>query len=480
MIKEIRSPDLARRFVLQGLWWQRVVPPAAATVRSALEWALEIASAGQPLPPVGFVADLGQAAFGLDWEVRSNRDEAVAPVLPISLVRTYEDHVLGKVYADWTFGRAGDALRRYQGRDRARGLAYLVDQFRQRAGLPGVDFPPSVLRGLLDQPPEDTLAQGWELLRQDGVLPLLIEMYEGLIAAARRSGEALGKEDIFELESKGALAEEGERLARRQVLRAAAVLEAAVPRNRLRPPARRMEVPTRILDEDTYPVGGFTSISTRGSVESLLHSQLAYMEPAGAERPDLFDIKFLRDELLYYSRDENQFLRRRRTFVFALHEDLVTSRFLDPGLHYQRGVMLLGLVKTIVDKLIEWLSTDALRFEIIFVGKEDEPPLAAERALLETLLREQIGNGTVRLSHEPIEAVPLRCEEWALRSLCHCLVVAEHPTDFDAEETVVTRLRVAGPRPALAGPFDELTEVEGDDAADSWAVALRQILEQWV
>ena len=34
--------------------------------------------------------------------------------------------------------------------------------------------------------------------------------------------------------------------------------------------------------------------------------------------------------------------------------------------------------------------------------------------------------------------------------------------------------------PALAGPFDELTEVEGDDAADSWAVALRQILEQWV
>ena len=62
--------------------------------------------------------------------------------------------------------------------------------------------------------------------------------------------------------------------------------------------------PTRALDEDTYPVGGFTSISTRGSIESLLHSQLAYMETD--ERPDLFDIKFLRDELLYYARDENQ------------------------------------------------------------------------------------------------------------------------------------------------------------------------------
>ena len=31
-----------------------------------------------------------------------------------------------------------------------------------------------------------------------------------------------------------------------------------------------------------------------------------------AERPDLFDIKFLRDELLYYARDENRFLRRRQ------------------------------------------------------------------------------------------------------------------------------------------------------------------------
>ena len=35
----------------------------------------------------------------------------------------------------------------------------------------------------------------------------------------------------------------------------------------------------------------------------------------------MFDIKFIRDELLYYSRDENQFLRRRRAFVFGLSAD---------------------------------------------------------------------------------------------------------------------------------------------------------------
>ena len=52
----------------------------------------------------------------------------------INLVRTYEDHVLGKIYADWTFSRASDALRHYaKGRDQARGLAYFLNQFRERA-----------------------------------------------------------------------------------------------------------------------------------------------------------------------------------------------------------------------------------------------------------------------------------------------------------------------------------------------------------
>src|SRR5207253_3290566 len=120
------------------------------------------------------------------------------------------------------------------------------------------------------------------------------------------------------------------------------------------------ETPTRILDDSAYPVGGFSSISTRGGIESLLHSQLAYMELD--ERPDLFDVKFLRDELLYYSRDENQFLRRRRTFVFALYPDLVQTRFKDAELPWQRCVLLLAFLIATVRKLTEWLSSDALQF----------------------------------------------------------------------------------------------------------------------
>ena len=157
-------------------------------------------------------------------------------------------------------------------------------------------------------------------------------------------------------------------------------------------------------DEDTYPVGGFASISTRGTIESLLHSQLAFMEPAGASRPDLFDIKFVRDELLYYSRDENQFLRRRRSFVVALLPDLVRARFKDVELPTQRIVMVLALLVSLVRRLTEWLTADALAFEFLFVADGDAQPLAKEEALLAMLFREPIANGTVRLTRVPTVA----------------------------------------------------------------------------
>ncbi len=149
-IEILRDPEQAQRFLLQGLWLQRTSPPVASTVKPILEWAIEIAASGQPLLPLGVIADLGHAAYGADRDPRATREQSLLPGLPPTLMRTYEDHVLGKVYADWSFERASDAMRRFQGRDRAIGLAYLIRQFRDRAGLGGVELSPGVIRGLLE------------------------------------------------------------------------------------------------------------------------------------------------------------------------------------------------------------------------------------------------------------------------------------------------------------------------------------------
>src|SRR5262249_33140871 len=158
--------------------------------------------------------------------------------------------------------RASDALKHYaKGRDQARGLAYLVNAFRERARFDTIDISLGVINALLEAQPEEILTEGYESLRQVGPHPLLAELYESLIQAARRPAEVVGPEDLSDRERKAALEELGQRLAHRHVLRAAALLEAPLPKHKVRPLARRMEVPTRILEEDMYPVGGFTSLS---------------------------------------------------------------------------------------------------------------------------------------------------------------------------------------------------------------------------
>jgi vWA domain found in the FtsH ternary systems/N-terminal helical region fused to the FtsH ternary system vWA domain len=475
----LRDPDEAQRFLLQGLWLQRAVPPVASTVRHALEWALEITAGGQPMPPTGVVADFGHAAFGADRDTRGPREHLPLPGLPPTLMRTYEDHVLGKVYADWSFERASDAMRRFQGRDRDRALAYVIKQFRDRGGYGGVEMSPGIIRSLQDGPPDDLLRRGWESLSIHGPLPLLIDLYEQLIKTARGMAEILALEDVIALEQRTALADMGQYVAHRQVLQVANRLEAGLPRHKVKPLAGRQEVPTRVLDEDTYPVGGFTSLSTKGSVESLLHSQLAFMERDPGLRPDLFDVKFLRDELYYYSRDENQFLRRRRVFVFCLYPDLVRARFKDPDLPAQRIVLVFGLLLTAVRKLSEWLGTDALKFEFLLIQDKDARPLAQEAALLEMLFREQIENHTVEVRHLADDPAA-HADGRAHRSLCHLLAVSAAPVDVRTELAATTGLTVRGPRPEVRIGHAAPSELPTDDPVEAWTLTLERLLMLWV
>jgi hypothetical protein len=477
-VHELRDADEAQRFLLQSLWLQRVLAPRGGQVAAALEWGLELAGGGEPLPPLGFVADVGHALFHDEAIVR--HDVLQLAGWPEGLGRAYEDYVVGKLSADSSFERAGGALRHYNRRERVLGLSFLLKQMRERAGFGGVLLSPAVLKKLRERPGEELLALGWEAFEQHGPLPLLLELYEELVVAMRNSSELLGPEDVFELEHRTALAAFSQRLALRQVLQAAAALDAALPRQRPRPVPRRHDVATRILDEDTYPVGGFSSISTRGSIESLLHSQLAYMEPE-AERPDLFDIKFLRDELLYYSRDENQFLRRRRTFVFALYPDLVQARFKDPELPWQRLVLLLGLSVAAVRKLLEWLTADALVFEFLFLDHDKEgSPLGAEQALLEMVWREQIANGTVIVTRLPQAQLAAQGARRARRSLCHVLTLSCVDRPLQADGTLVTRLALAGPCPGLGAQDEALQWPEAEEALAGWALVLEHLLRLWL
>ena len=476
-VVEVRDLDAARRHVVEGLWLQRAVRPSAATVRPALEWAMEVVSGGHPLPPVGFVADVGNVAFGADVEHRS-KEPLPVPGWPPALARTYEDHVLGKLYADWMFERAGDALRKYTGKDRIKGLSYILNQIRDRAGIGGVMLPPAVIRGLMTANPDDVLSGGWDGLMRDGPSPLQVRQYEELAAIGRRMTDILVKEDIDALEDRSALGDMGQYVALRQIRQTTVRIESRLPVRPIKPLVGRKEVPTRVLDEDQYPVGGYTSISTRGSIESLLHSQLAFMEP---EPPDLFDMKFVRDELFYYSRDENQFLRRRRAFVFVMLPDLVAARFKDPELPHQRIVMIQSAILALVHRLGEWLSHDAIRFEVIFMQDSDKKPLSEEATLMQLLLREQIERGDGRITWlADRAAVVAHLNHLSRLSQVHCLIATTDPLELDLDNAVVTELVVDGAVPQLGAGDGIVAPMEGEDAVDIWQETVLRILSLWV
>ena len=476
-VHEIRDAATARTYCEQSLWLMRGHVAAGGIGRAGAGVGGGDSRHRRALPPLGFLADLGHLLFEPDAELR--HESLTMPGWPAGLMRLYEDHVLGKLDADSSFARAGDALRRYQGRDRGRGLAFVVNELRQRAEIGGVHFTPALIKELRARPPADVLAAGWDAANQAGPLPLLVDQYDELTTRMRRVAAVLGPEDIFELEHGTAIAQFSQRVALRQVLQAAGRMEETAPK--LRPPsrARRHEVPTHLFDEDSYPVGGFTSISTRGSVESLLHSQLAYMEPA--DRPDLFDIKFLRDELLYYSRDENEFLRRRRRFIFALFPDLEQARFKDADLPWQRIILALGVTLAALKKLLEWLGEDSLVFEFLLLDEANRPKaLQAEEAILQMVLREPIANGSAVIARIDKERLAGHCIERARRSLCHCLTLAERAEPLDAEGIHVARLVLAERIPVLN--IDDENAVEAslpEDAMGAWSGVLERLLQNW-
>ncbi|MEM8666535.1 MAG: hypothetical protein AAGG48_03420 [Planctomycetota bacterium] len=419
---QLRDPGSARRFLLQGLLLSRATRLTPDRVDVSLQVAKELAGQGFALPPLGFIVDLVEM-------VTSHYQGAESSELPLpgdidpSVIRRYEDHVLGKLIADRSFQRGSEAVWPYSGRDRQRAIAYLISRLGERARLEGVELSPSVIGGLAKLPPASVLQQAWDSVSETGLDRQLVESIEQLTERVRNSGVCLGPEDLFELESGIALAAFGQRIAIRQVLQTEERLRGTLPTQRPRNSSRKYTLATNLKQEDSYPIGGFSSISNRGTMESLVRSELAYMEDG--ERPDVFDIKYARNELLYYSRDENQFLRRKLCFVFALSSDLVSARVKEGQLPVQAVVVLLASLCLAVRQLLDWLSNDSIEFEFLWLEEEGQPPqLQQERELIETLLQESIALGIVHQQNLSTEELAEHLQARVRHSFCQSLVLA--------------------------------------------------------
>jgi hypothetical protein len=426
---ELRDRNAAEAWLAGGLCLMRLLPSGADEYMRVAPWLLGVLTEAGAMPPAGVIADIGHLLGG-----GSLRTLQPLPALNPGLgdaVHAYEDHVLGRLEADPRLDAVIDAVTRLPARHRDHAVALFVTHVWQRMGRDaGVSVSPGVARRVIHMPVDELCGRGHAALTGGDVAALLKEGYEALISGARRLGTLISEAEVFLMENLDALGELTQRIAIEQMIEVADALSAALPR-RLKPRARRERerIPTLLAAEDNYPTGGFSSLSTSGSLENLVISELIYMEelqPDGAAHIDLFDLRYAEGELLYYTRDDSVFVRGQRVVTFALMPDLEAVRFKDPDLPWQRLVMALGLVIACLRRLGEWLSREGLLFRVVFVrGSASREPLVAERGLCALALREFMARGMAEVAHAPdLDAVVKQCLDSARKARTSLIVVS--------------------------------------------------------
>jgi hypothetical protein len=130
--------------------------------------------------------------------------------------------------------------------------------------------------------------------------------------------------------------------------------------------------------------------------------------------------------------------------------------------------------------LTTWLNRDALAFEVLFLENPTGTPLAAERKLLELLLREEVGLGLVRIGQIPAEGLSEHFELLSTGSHCQGLLIAAAEPSPIIGNPDLRYLHLNEPRPLLTPALDVANSSEGETPWESWHCVLRDLLRGWL
>lgn len=439
--------------------------------------ALEAAYNERPLLPAPTLAlDLTALLSG----------ERLLPIAQVTLeplrdaMRAYEDHVLARLTADRRWTRLVEAVTATPKELRAAAIGMTVVQVFSRLGLSGgTGISQFIVRRFGTRTASDMLGLGRAALFAPAVVRRLIDGLLATAKAARGAQELLCDAEVFIVENIAALKGLGPRVALGQLAEVAQTIEEHLPARLRGHVFDEGEAPVALEDDSAYPVGGFSSISTVGNLENLVTSELMYMDERDAPRPDLFDIRFVESELLYYARDESVAIRRKRVLVLIFDSSLISARVLDGGEKYQRLVWLLGSVTALIRKLTSWLDTEALTFELIFTGSKAERPLAEEEAVIALLLREfrERGQVQVRFVDQSLTALKQVREAHGQRARA-MVFLTKLPAGLAGDLQPEALIDVSGPAPVLHWVDAQSPRVETTkDTSEAWAQATKALLD---
>lgn len=396
-----------------------------AMLQRGLSFYRAVVGAGLSHVPFGLAMDLRMLA---EWGASFSFAEHVVEGVDRGLRGRYENHVLNRLLRERCVQQALEVLSFARGDgDGGAGFALRADRLALLLLERLAPFWPDAwqinaahLRELrLEQVDGAAVQAALESCREGLKGPGLEEQLGRFVDAAtgaeagRRGvswAEVLRAEDLFELEHLDVLDQEHLRQQVRRLIQVRESLPQASPHDL---PIREevSEVETRFMDQSNYPTGGFAELTNRGSFENLVLSELIYMGEgvdlggdARALGVDLFDVRFVEGELLFYARDSGQLLRKRRTLRLVI--DMRSPLHIKyPDHPFQLGIMVVGVALALVRDLVLLFMTDALRFSFVLLyeaGERGEAPEEVTKLaeVLALLLDGPIQHGLVEVVQE--------------------------------------------------------------------------------
>ena len=365
-----------------------------------LNLAVKLAAQGLPVPWLGFLADLWKL---ISIDEAFARPEIIDPTLAShpSFV-DYQDLVIARCIQDAGIIRVRRAVASRSVERKTGALLFLLESWHD-SGLPlGVPVSVGSIAILTGELPRRE-ASAKEITEKNGWPDELVQAVKSFSQGFRKLPASidLGVVDVVE---KGLdIVDHAPRIQLRQIAAAKNRLNSVI--NKLTSHLSKLEsdVSTSEFDSGNVPLGGYSSISTRGRLESLLPSQLAWLD-ISIGQSNYFCLKHRRQELLYYSRSENSLYKRMRHIVFLLDKSLDEGRTKYRNLPCQSLTLMMAGLLCLWEQMKSIFCSEGITLTLVFMDTGYE--LENEKKLLELLFSSEIVAGKVRTDRFEVGRIP--------------------------------------------------------------------------
>ena len=204
--------------------------------------------------------------------------------------------------------------------------------------------------------------------RESSVLSTIETIYREVLEHLERDPFRLNQADLFEIGHPSLFEKPADRTFYRVMMRAVkgiATWAGGVFTLREETPV----VVSHFGEPQMLPLGGYDSLTNKGDISSLVPSELAFIDEAMPV--DMFDYKFLENQLMYFKREQGAVFRIRR----RVHIQVELTSFME---HERHLGMFFAWCLILSDKILDAFTKDIVEIQFEFMGFE---PTAMKDAL---------------------------------------------------------------------------------------------------